>query len=99
MDGGDIFIGLAVIGFAALITIASNWKEWRGKEIARELEKQAYIELYEQTRRARALPPVQQRAPGEEPNSRAWTPACGNPVGYYGRMFFMQLFRRNTWKV
>lgn len=98
MDGADIFLGLAVIGFAALVTVAATWKEMRGRDIARELEKSAYEQLYEQARGSGSLPSVQQRPQGAGPHLGSWTPACGNPVGYFGRMLWMQLLRRNTWK-
>lgn len=99
MDGGEIFIGIAVIVIAAIVTIAANWKEEMGKEIARRSKSQSYINLYEEARRTRARTPVQRSAPGEGRRQGAWSPAYGNPVGYYGRMLWMQLFRRNTWKV
>jgi hypothetical protein len=91
MDGGEIFIGLAVIAISALVTVAVRWKEYEGRRIVRNAQTRYYYEqVYNQTRRRRPRPPVGPQGHG---GFGSWTIDCGNPVGYYGRILWTR-FRR-----
>lgn len=96
MDGADAFFGLAVIAFAALITVAAHWKEWMGRDIARRSQSQNFIDIYEEAKRERTRSAVQQRSQGGGTHIGSWTPEDGNLVGYYGRLLWLRLHAHYT---